>query len=240
MMFVRDINLSCEIAQKYIPGLFVREKGFTEASHRVGGMVTSHRFAILSNHMKIFDNFEYGINMGLCLANRDSRFKVLSVYEYRGKTLILLLHLPDDESWKVFIDIESVNIDEEIISASKKIFEDTCCSAVVSELASEEWLKRCSFPIGMSDEEDFFELDSRVLKDDASVEQERKSDIPGKAPARTGKSAWKKAAVIILLVHVVCIGISECRRQARLSGPSKASSPDISSSLATHRRHHAN
>ena len=42
-MYVRDVNLTDEIASKYQPGMIIMEKGFTDASNRVMGMVTSHR-----------------------------------------------------------------------------------------------------------------------------------------------------------------------------------------------------
>lgn len=80
-MFVRDVNLG-SLASKYEPDLILTEKGFTDASIRVGGMVTSHRFAILSNHMADFSEFEHETNWGLCVANRDSYFKVLDVYQF--------------------------------------------------------------------------------------------------------------------------------------------------------------
>ena len=50
-MVVRDVNLPQILDRKYIPGTIILEKGFTDASHRIGGMVTTHRFTILSNHM---------------------------------------------------------------------------------------------------------------------------------------------------------------------------------------------
>ena len=157
-MFVRDVNLSNEIANKYTEGLIIREKAFTDASGRVMGMITTHRFAILSNHMDDLREFEHGTNWGLCVANKDSHFKVLTIHKYNGKTMILLLHLPDDESWKMFWNVE-INLDFDIIKTSIERFENKCDMAAVSELTTDEWLQRCAFPIGLDDEGDFFELD---------------------------------------------------------------------------------
>ena len=70
----------------------VRNPAFTDATCRVGGMVTTHRYSILSNHMVDLVLAEHGTNWGLCIANRDSHFKVLDIYEHEGKTQILLLH----------------------------------------------------------------------------------------------------------------------------------------------------
>lgn len=101
-IYVRDINLSKELAEKYTPGLIIREKAFTDASNRVIGMVITHRYLILSNHMADFSQFEHGTNWGLHVANSGSRFKVLGTHIYKGKTAIVLLHLLDDDSWKIY------------------------------------------------------------------------------------------------------------------------------------------
>ena len=104
-MYVRDVNLTDEIASKYQPGMIIMEKGFTDASNRVMGMVTSHRYAILSNHMGDFREYEHGTNWGLFVAKNNSHFKVIDIYEHNGKTQILLLHLPDDKRWKLFDNV---------------------------------------------------------------------------------------------------------------------------------------
>jgi len=158
MMFVRDVNLPDNIAKKYIPGMIIREKAFVDASHRVMGMITTHRFGILSNHMAKFEEYEDGMNWGLCVANRDSHFKVLAVHEYSGKTLIVLLHLPNDDDWKIFQKIRS-NIEDDMASSAIERFENKCNLEPIPELTTERWLERCSFPIGVSDEGKYFELE---------------------------------------------------------------------------------
>lgn len=52
MMFVRDVNLPDTIASKYNQGMIIHEKGFTDTSFRVMGMITTHRYSILSNHAR--------------------------------------------------------------------------------------------------------------------------------------------------------------------------------------------
>ncbi|MCL1926475.1 MAG: hypothetical protein FWF95_04995 [Syntrophorhabdaceae bacterium] len=162
MMFVRDVNLSGEIANKYTSGLIIREKGFVDASCRVMGMVTTHRFAILSNHMFDFRPYEHGTNWGLYVAKRDSHFKVLATHEYDGKTLIILLHLPDNEDWKMFVGIE-ISIDEELVASSIKRFESKCNLDPIFELRSDIWLRRCLFPIGMDNEGNLYELEYGII-----------------------------------------------------------------------------
>ena len=102
-MYARDVNLPEKLAENYMPGLIIREKAFTDASSRFMGMATTHRYVILSNHMADLSAFEHGTNWGLHTAGKDSHFKILGQHTHRGKTGIFLLHLPDDESWKLWM-----------------------------------------------------------------------------------------------------------------------------------------
>ena len=156
-MYVRDANLSDKISKKYKKGLILREKAFCDTSSRVMGMVTTHRYGILSNHMADLSEFEHGTNWGLHVAKSDSRFKVLENYEYKGKTLILLLHLPDN-GWKVFEKIK-INIDVDITPDSIKRFKNKCLKEPIPELGSKDWLERCQFPIGMDENGNWFTVE---------------------------------------------------------------------------------
>ena len=70
---------------------------------------------------------------------------------------ILLLHLPDDERWRLFENVE-LSIEESIVDECRKRFEDKCLLEPISELAKRDWLDRCVFPLGMSDEGNFFKI----------------------------------------------------------------------------------
>ena len=157
-MFVRDVNLPDALAEKYIPDLVIKERGFTDASCRVGGMITTHRFGILSNHMADLRKFEHGTNWGLCMAQSGSRFKVLGSHIHNGKTLILLLHLPNDESWELIAEAH-ITLDDQIIITSIERFMNKCDSEPILELTTEEWLDRCKDPLGMDDEGNLFEVE---------------------------------------------------------------------------------
>ncbi len=115
------------------------------------GMKTSHRFAILSNHMEELSN-------GIMVAQSNSHFVVLDNYEYHGKTLITLLHLPNDKRWKLFQNVR-LDIYDDIIKETRERFENKCEQAVIPELATEEWLKRCSHPLGMDMQGNMFDLE---------------------------------------------------------------------------------
>lgn len=99
---VRDVNLDPGVAALYKPGMIIWDKAFIGASKRLGGLATTHRFSIFSNHMVDISEYEQGTNWGLCVADHESHFKVLDVYEYEGKTQITLLHLLDDDRWRIF------------------------------------------------------------------------------------------------------------------------------------------
>lgn len=152
-MFARDVDLSADVAAKYVPGMIIKELGFTDASCRVMGMVKTHRFAILSNQMKDISAFEHGTNWGLCVANAGAYYKVLDVYTFKGRTQILLLQLPYDERWKLFRELKLMvngkNLEETLITECRTRFENKSQQKAVPELTTKEWLSRCEWPLGM-------------------------------------------------------------------------------------------
>ncbi|HHU08207.1 MAG TPA: hypothetical protein GXZ59_07690 [Clostridiaceae bacterium] len=156
-MYVRDVNLDAKIAAMYKPGMIIREPGFTDASSLNMGMITTHRYAILSNHMSDFAEFKHEKDWGLFVAERDSHFKVLDVYEFEGRIQILLLHLPDDNRWRLFEQIV-IDIEEELVSTGRVHFESSSLLAPVAALTSRDWLNRTLNPLGISDEGEIFEL----------------------------------------------------------------------------------
>lgn len=160
-MFVRDVDLPPVCADKYVSGMIIKERDSADSSKRVMGMTTTHRFAILSNHMADFSDFEQGTNWGLCVALSDSHFKVLDVYPYKGKTQILLLHLPDDYRWKIFKNAE-FSVDKELIKKSRQIFKNKSNGEVIPELTTPEWRRRCQSPLGMSDAGVLFEIEMPI------------------------------------------------------------------------------
>jgi len=157
-MFVRDVNLLDTIASKHEEGMIIREKGISDASVRVRGIITTHRYSILSNHMRDLRFNELTINWGLCVATADSHFKVLDIYQYGNRTQILLLHLPEDGDWKLFQNVV-FSLESDLIKTSRESFKNKCNEAPIPELATEEWLARCAFPLGMDENGNFFELE---------------------------------------------------------------------------------
>lgn len=151
--YVRDVNLNPEIAGKYEAGQILTEKGFVDASDKIGGMKTTHRYLILSGYMADLSQFESETNWGIHTANRNSRFKVLDIFEVGDKTQILLLHLPDAFE-SVFEN--KTDVEEEFIERERENFLEDLKKDVVSDLDDGIWIERCRFPIGMSDEGEFY------------------------------------------------------------------------------------
>ena len=155
-LFVHDINLPNEWAEKYEIGALIKERGFVDMTNRIGQMTTSHRYAIISNHVGNLSQFEHGTNWGLHTATSNSKFKVLDVYEFKEKTQILLLHLIDNLE-DFFVDNDT--IDEDYVALARKIFEESFEKDIIEEVNSEEWLERCSFPIGMDNEGNIWDIE---------------------------------------------------------------------------------
>ena len=158
-MLYRDVSLS-SIAKQYKKGMIIKERAFTDASKRAGGMITTHRYAILSNRYLDASELEEGTNWGLCIMQHGSHFKVLDIYTKQDKTQITLLHLPE-EHWRVFINYNT-NLDEGLVLYARERFNELLTAPPVKELTTDFWLKRCSFPLGMDFKGNFHPLDEEI------------------------------------------------------------------------------
>ena len=125
-------------------------------TNKIGQMTTSHRYAIISNHVANFSQFEDGTNWNLHTAAPNSKFKVLDVFTYNEKTQILLLHLIENLE-DFFVD--NTTIDEDYVLLARKIFVESFEKEKIEEVNTPEWLERCSFPIGMDNDGNLWGLD---------------------------------------------------------------------------------
>lgn len=157
--FIRDTNLNEDCAEKYIPGLVIREPGYTDVSYKIGGMVTSHRYFIFSNHMADFAEFDKDTNWGLCVAKRDAIYKVLGTHSIDGKMAIFLVHLPEETHlWKI-IKEASFSLETRLLEKAILQFEHTYNAPPVTELTTKEWLERCNAPLGIDNTGNLFSLE---------------------------------------------------------------------------------
>ncbi len=158
VLFVRDTNLPYEITHKYHKGMIVKERGFVDATALRGGMVTAHRYMILSNHMPMVPTPDK--QWALCIANKDSRFLVLGKGKCDGKRVTVLLHLHND-SWQLFKSID-VSFSQGLLNKCFDDFVKCIAQPPIASVTSQEWLARCQFPVGMSDDGVFFSIDDEA------------------------------------------------------------------------------
>ena len=176
-LFARDVNLPETLTRRYTPGLIIREKAFTDASSRFMGMVTTHRYVILSNHMADLSQFEQGTHWGLHVAQKGSHFKVLGQHTHQGKTGIFLLHLPDDENWRLWQTAE-FSMDRQLYEMAVQRFTQKCVQPPALELTQTAWLDRCAFPVGMSDDGAFWPLEDDCQAEAAVLSPKAESPTP--------------------------------------------------------------
>ena len=159
-MFVRDTFLAKETEEKYVIGKIIKEPTFCDVSCRVGGIITTHRYAILSNRFVDFSAFEQGTNWGLFVCKRNSFFKVLDIYKVNGKTQISLLHL--DENWKLFENNHSY-VEEDIVKMCRERFQKKYNTPPIPELATKAWLERLLYPIGINPKNEYISLHEETI-----------------------------------------------------------------------------
>ncbi|WP_295113917.1 NADAR domain-containing protein [uncultured Methanobrevibacter sp.] len=151
--YVRDVNLDEKLAEKYEIGQIITERAFVDASPKIGGMMTTHRYLIISQWMMDLSRFEEGTSWGLHTVKLNSKFKVIDIYEIDGKTQIVLVHLPDGFE---YLFENTISLEKKFVKKLRSEFAKTVKMDVIDDLADDEWLKRCKFPIGMDDDGNFF------------------------------------------------------------------------------------
>ena len=153
--FYRDTELSNHLRGLYQVGQILLERGITDMTWKGGGFCTNFRYLIASSFGKDLSMFNPDASkFGLIVLTFNSYFKVLDIYERNGKTQVFLLNIPE-EAIEVFKSAKT-NIEEEIIAKARQSFNEKIDSEPLPVLKNAAWLDRTSFPIGMSDEGEFF------------------------------------------------------------------------------------
>ena len=99
---------------------------------------------------------------GLMQANGGGHFKVIDVFEFEGVTQIALLHLPDDERWRLFAE-EIPAVEQPLIDTARERFQDKIASPVIVELQDAEYRQMTAGKVGEA-AKDELELDARARK----------------------------------------------------------------------------
>lgn len=149
-VYTRDINLTDIEFQKYKINMILKDRRFVEVSKNNNGMITRHRFTILSDSMKKFSEAELFDCWQLYFASINSYFKVLDIFEYEDKTQILMLHFKEFD--------KNINIDNNFIFKFREEFKNNIKKDIKKELTDYKFLIRFSFPIGIDDDGKLFEL----------------------------------------------------------------------------------
>lgn len=149
-MYVRDMDLSDEVIDLYKAniGKTIYEKAYVDCTYKIGGLKKNTRVVILSNSIKNISLFENNTDWWLCVAERDSKFKILDVNKFDDKNLIVLLHLKNDLA-RLF-DNKFEELDEEIIKECEEEFKQDINKEHINSL-DEKWYQRLFFAISISD-----------------------------------------------------------------------------------------
>jgi hypothetical protein len=149
-LYYRDTTLSEDIANKYYKGQILLERAFADMSAAGRGWTGNFRYLIAS---------AFGINIakidpaatkfGMAIINRNSYFKVLDIIKHEQNTQVLLLNIPEEGI--DFFKNNNTNIEEEVIEAGRKSFDEKIKLPPSPTLLMKEWIERTSFPIGMND-----------------------------------------------------------------------------------------
>ncbi len=153
-IFCRDLDLEENLVSKYAVGQIIMERGFTDLTHRVGGMSKNCRYLVASSNGKDLSMFSPNPEFGHIVLQSNAYFKVLDIQKENGKTQILLLNIPE-EGVSIFAS-SKINIEDQIIEKGIEIFNNEKTSDPIVDLQSSEWIERTSFPLGMSKEGVFF------------------------------------------------------------------------------------
>lgn len=157
-LFVRDSNLDSSIIQKYQEGMILTDPSFIDMTYQIGGMNPEKniRFVILSNRASNMHELEKeeGLNWGLYVIHTHAYFKVLKNFSCKEKSIVLLLHILEEDI--SFFFEHQISIDDTLIQQVKEKMETSLDLPVINELDQEIWYKRVQFPIGIKDNGDYF------------------------------------------------------------------------------------
>ncbi|MCB0669379.1 MAG: hypothetical protein KDC80_26325 [Saprospiraceae bacterium] len=153
-IFCRDLDLEESLIAKYQPNQILMERGFTDLSYKIGGMVKNCRFLIASAKGRDISMLSQNPELGHILLQSGAFFKVLDIQKENGKTQILLLNIPQ-EGVPIFAT-SKINIEDQIIEKGIEIFKKGIESEPIPMLQTKDWVDRTAFPIGMNREGVFF------------------------------------------------------------------------------------
>ena len=154
-MYYRDCELKQDLISKYQIDQIIMERGFTDVSSFAEGLEKKLRYAIATNKAVNMGQVNPDVaKFGFNLISAPSYYKVLDIYKIGEQTQILLLHF-DKKYLDIFKSTKS-NIEEKVVVMGKDSLDKKIKMKPSEVLNGKEWTERTQFPIGMSDDGDFF------------------------------------------------------------------------------------
>ncbi len=155
--FFRDTNLTSQIAVKYQQNMFLREPTFCDATYKLGGLLGTHRFQIISTHGRCIDKISAHPEWGLCIWKPNTLFKIIDVTESIANTQITLLDVPPI-LLPFFSSSRSATIEEMFAQQARECFTEALALTILPELDSSEWRERVMHPIGLDNNGDIYAI----------------------------------------------------------------------------------
>lgn len=186
-LFYRDTTLSENLISKYSVGQILTERGFTDMSHKGGGLTTNFRYLIASANAKDLSAFNPdSAKFGHVLLSPNAFFKVLDIYKIGDKTQIFLLEIPATAI--DFFASATSSIEEDITKKARESFDSKINSEPINELKSQEWKERTEFPIGMNEKgELFYNQNQKERKTETN-----QSEPPKETETKNEQKPWWK------------------------------------------------
>lgn len=190
-MYYRDCELSQELISNYKIDQILMERGFTDVSSFAEGMSKKLRYAIASNKAVNMAQVNPDVaKFGFNLISAPSFYKVLDIYKVDDHVQILLLHF-DEQFMDVFKATKS-NIEEQVIQMGRESLDKKIVMKPNSDLNGKEWTERTQFPIGMSDQGEFFLSAETTQKENKATQQSKPEKQTEQEAPKEKKSFWKK------------------------------------------------
>ena len=189
-MYYRDCELEEEFISKYSVDQIIMERGFTDVSSFAEGLGKNLRYAIASNKAVEMgqinpDVLKYGFN----LISAPSYYKVLDIYKIESQTQILILNF-DEKYLNIFKTVKS-NIEEKVIGMGRESFDKKTKLNPNEILNDEFWTERTKFPIGMSENGEFF-LSNTVQKENQIENNKKKEESNFNNQNQSKSGFWKR------------------------------------------------
>lgn len=157
-LYVRDLSLDKEVIDMYKKDLIIRETSFVDMTYKIGGINKNFntRFIILSNKANDMQHLEEDTNWGLFVLGTNSYFKVLNNEVIDNINVITLLHI--NEYDVDFFKENTISIDNTLIKQVYVLMKQSFIEEPINDIDNDTWYKRVNFPIGIDDNNNFFEI----------------------------------------------------------------------------------